>query len=317
MAEEKTKKKKVKTAKKGKRKGSFNLPSKRTLNLAGVGVKPIDLKLAIPGIILILCGAVLVAKYLVSDRLVEMSRAQSETQAVQSELDQLYEEINTYGDLMDRYAHYTYSGMTSEELNRIERTKVVELIQRVIVPQAVIGSWSVRGNELTINITGKTLQEINLIVQSLEKEAIVDFCKVTTAVMNENTTLQNQLNQEAAAAVSVQSQAESGSEGFLDSLSDVAADLEADKEWIESGEYENVVTEETGEQAESETKEVDLSNAPVNANLVVYLINTEYPPREESLDETEENTEETVNEEMPAEEQEPEETESEEEASEE
>lgn len=312
MAEEKTNTKKVKTGKKGKRRGGVNLPSKRTINLAGIGVKRIDPRLAIPGILIILCGAVLIGKYLVSDRLTEMSRAQAEAQQVQSELDALYDEMGSYGDLMDRYAHYTYSGMTSEELNRIERTKVVELIQRVIVPQAVIGSWSVRGNELTINITGKTLQEINLIVQSLEKEVIVDFCKVTTAVMNENTTLVNQMDQAAAAE---QAQNESGAdEGFIGSLSDVADDLAENREWIESGEYENVVTEENGEQPENpETTEVDLANAPVNANLVVYLINAEYPPKGDSIQETEEGAQ--TEGELATEE--PEEPQTEEEASEE
>ena len=48
-------------------------------------------------------------------------------------------------------------------------------------------SWSLTGNELTINMSGESLQQINLIVQQLEAQDLVDFCTVNTANTNDNT----------------------------------------------------------------------------------------------------------------------------------
>ncbi len=75
--------------------------------------------------------------------------------------------------------------MTKEEQERVGRGEVLSLIQRVVLPQAGIDSLTVSGNEMTLNMTGSTLQEINLLVQKLEADPLVDFCNVTTAESNE------------------------------------------------------------------------------------------------------------------------------------
>ena len=75
--------------------------------------------------------------------------------------------------------------MTQEEQTRVARGEVLSLIQRVVLPQAGIDSLSVTDNEMTLNMTGSTLQEINLLVQTLEADPLVDFCTVTTAESSE------------------------------------------------------------------------------------------------------------------------------------
>ena len=162
------------------------LPVKRSVNLAGYGEKPLNLKIAVPGIILIILAAVLLSKFAVVDRLTAMSRAQREAAQLRSELNEAYAEMDSYGDMQDVYAHYTYSDMTAAELSRVERTEVVDLIQRVVVPRAQLGPWSVKDNTLTITVSGGTLQEINKISQLLNQEAVVDFCTVSTAAMSES-----------------------------------------------------------------------------------------------------------------------------------
>lgn len=161
------------------------LPVKRTINLAGAGEKPMNLKIAIPAIILIVLAAALFSKFGVVDRLIAVSRAQGEASKVRQELEQAYAKMASYGELTEKYAHYTYSGMTAEELSRADRIEVIDMISRVIMPQATVDNWTVNGNTLTISITGSTLQEINEIAQQLEAEEIVDFCTVTTAATND------------------------------------------------------------------------------------------------------------------------------------
>ncbi len=55
---------------KAKKPSRGHLPVKRTINLIGINEKPIDIKLAIPGIILILIAAFLIGKFAVADRLI-------------------------------------------------------------------------------------------------------------------------------------------------------------------------------------------------------------------------------------------------------
>jgi hypothetical protein len=183
-------------AKKKKKKMSRrDMPVKRSINLARVGEKPLNLRIAIPAIVLIILGAMALGKFAVLDRLMAVDRAQSEVAALQAELDADYKAMNDVGDLVERYAHYTYSGMTQEELERTDRVKVLKLLQKAIIPKAEVNNWTVSGNLLTLNLMRSNLQEINLLVQDLNGEKLVDYCTVTTATTgNRKGEGQNQVN---------------------------------------------------------------------------------------------------------------------------
>ena len=160
-------------------------PTKRSINLATVGETSIDLKLAIPAIILIVIAAVAFSKFAVVDRMLAASDAEHEVSRLQALVDDGYEEINSYGDLTETYAHYTYSGMTDEELSLTDRIAVMEIIERDVMSEAEVTGWSISGNVVTLPITGITLQHINLIIQKLEEEDMVNYCTVSTAATQE------------------------------------------------------------------------------------------------------------------------------------
>lgn len=173
-----------------KKKGKLRrreMPVKRSINLAVVNEKPFNFRLAIPAIILIILGAIALSKFAVADRLIAMSQAQSEVASLQAELDADYAALKDVNDLTERYAHYTYSGMTQEELSRTDRVKVLQLLQKVIIPQAEVSNWTVSGNLLTLNLNRSSLQDINLLVQELNEHKLVDYCTVTTASAGDRT----------------------------------------------------------------------------------------------------------------------------------
>ena len=178
---------KKKTKKISSRKRRGQMPSKRVINLALQTEKKFRIGLAIPGILLILIAAAAFSKFLVIDRMAEVTAAQNEVHRLQRELDAGYEELSGFDDLAELYAHYTYSGFTPEELARADRVLVLDLIQRVVIPRSKVSNWSLSGNQLNINLTCDTLQEVNLLVQQLEQEELVDFCTVYTANTNDNT----------------------------------------------------------------------------------------------------------------------------------
>lgn len=170
------------TKKSGKAKlRSSQLPTKRSINLAGVGEKPIDLRIAIPATILIVVAAALLSKFAVVDRLVAVAEAEHEVAVLQREVDDGYAKIRSFGELTDRYAHYTYSDMTREEVERVDRLKAIEMMRRVVLPKATVDSWAIVENTLTMTITSSTLQEINGIREELNDEPIVTFVNISTA----------------------------------------------------------------------------------------------------------------------------------------
>lgn len=175
-----TEKKKKSAPARGKRRRG-RMPTKTEINLAVVGEKHINGLIALPAILLIVVAAALFSKFLVIDRMLEVQAAQREVARLQAQLDAGYEELSDYGELADLYAHYTFSGMTKEEQERIDRVELLSLMDRVVLPRVGVDSLTVSGNEMTLSITGSTLQEINLLVQSLEEDPLVDYCTVTTA----------------------------------------------------------------------------------------------------------------------------------------
>ena len=158
------------------------MPSKRTINLAPIGVKKIDLRLAAGGILLILLLASAFGKFLVADRLNAVIRAEGEVTALQSDLQGIYRRVASYGDLEEEYAHYTYSGMTKEELAMADRAEVVRIVQKETGEAARLISWNLSGNLLTLSVAASDLQDINRMVKNLGEFEIVDLCSVTTAV---------------------------------------------------------------------------------------------------------------------------------------
>ena len=48
-------------------------------------------------------------------------------------------------------------------------------------------TWSLSGNILTIEITAKTLDDLNQLAREIEEDPIVDSCSITTANKNQDT----------------------------------------------------------------------------------------------------------------------------------
>ena len=128
-----------------------------------------------------------IGKVAVADRLVQMSEAQSAVSQMQQQVDDITAYIDSFGDLQETYAHYTYQGLTGDELSFLNRPEVLKLMTDIIFPKVMVSSWSVSGNQLSLPVTGENLSDINSLVQELEQEPIVDYCNVMTAVTDGNT----------------------------------------------------------------------------------------------------------------------------------
>jgi hypothetical protein len=153
----------------------------------------------IPGVILILLFAFLISKFFVVDRLVAFNELSSEVSSLQNRLDTANEQIASYSDVEEKYSHYTYSGMTYDELALQNRMDVVNLINKYILNRAQVGSWTITGNEVNIPITGVTFQEIGSIVAEIEEDELVDHCEVIAASTNDDGIVYNSIASDISA----------------------------------------------------------------------------------------------------------------------
>ena len=260
--------------KKQRRRGKKNvgrnrLPVKNTINLAVAGQEKIAVGKAIPGIVLILAAAVLLAKFGVADRFAAMSRASYEVSQMQNKLDETYAALNAFTGLDEEYAHYTTSGMTEQELSLADRPAVIELIERVILPVSPSNSWTLSGNTLSLTVEGESLQQINLLARQIEKEPLVAYCSVNTANMDEITRV---VEVPAGSPVTMETDGSEDNESFEEYLESVA---------------EEVAYSETEDVTEPQTELVEVTNW-VRANIVVYLEN---PPQTDAEVDAEVNAE--------------------------
>ncbi len=166
-------------------------PTKDKINFAEIDITPMKIEVMAPAIVVIIIVACLLSKFLVVDRLIAYNKQAAEVASMESELQAAYDKIDSYSDMEEKYAHYTYSGMTPDEMALQDRVAVVELINKYILTKAEVGAWTITGNEVNIPITGVSFQEVGAIAAELEKDDMVDHCEVVAATTNDNGNVYN------------------------------------------------------------------------------------------------------------------------------
>ena len=157
------------------------VPTKQTINFAQVGIKRTNWKITGPILLVVALLAGAFVKFMVYDRLAAIARLEAEATATQLALTACNERIEQYGELNQIYAHYTYSGMTEEELALVDRIQVMDLIAEVVLPRAKLNEWSLNGNLLSLSVESTTLQGINETAQALLGHPMVGYYEVNTA----------------------------------------------------------------------------------------------------------------------------------------
>ena len=125
-------KKKPAKGKKTRVKGRGRIPTKRSINLILIDEKRINPFKAALGVLLITALAVVFSKYMVLDRLNEMSAAANRASEARMKLQEAESQLEGFGEIEDTYAHYTYAGMTQAELDLVDRNKILDLVSTIL-----------------------------------------------------------------------------------------------------------------------------------------------------------------------------------------
>lgn len=157
------------------------VPSKTSINLVPKKESFFSSKANISKLILGMILAILLLVFFVVRPLVQLSMANAKIKDLQSQLDEANRTIEAKGNIEEEYAHYTTEGMTAEELSRVDRDKVMRLVEKTVGSSGAVKGWEISGNIMTLQVSGASLAELNQIAAALDNEPMVDRCVINTA----------------------------------------------------------------------------------------------------------------------------------------
>ncbi|MBR2547692.1 MAG: hypothetical protein IKF07_05840 [Eubacterium sp.] len=157
------------------------VPTKNYINIVVKKKKVFSLQRNLPLILAIVLIMVVLGKFLVVDRITATLREANRLQTIESEIDDANSKIEQLQAIDDIYAHYTVSGMTEEELGRVDRVKAMKLIDKAFLRGNVSKSWNLTGNTMTLEVNGPSLRELNDLAVELEEKPIVERCVISSA----------------------------------------------------------------------------------------------------------------------------------------
>ena len=162
------------------------MPTKTTINLVPKKEKYLSTK---KGITTAAVGAVIVfalAFLLIVRPIISLAQANARVEDLTAKLDSVNSQITANAEKEDEYAHYTYEGLTKEEMNMVDRVQVMKLVQDALIKGGVAKAWTLSENMMTFDVTGASLSELNQIAAALEQEPIVERCVINTANKGSN-----------------------------------------------------------------------------------------------------------------------------------
>ena len=157
------------------------IPAKNYINVLVKKKQPFSIQKNLPLIIVLVIIFIVLFKFAMFDRLAKIIIDTNKVSTMQEEIADINSKINAMKGVEDQYAHYTTSGMTAEELGRVDRVKAMKLINKQFMRANVCRSWNLTGNVMTLKVNGPSLRELNQTAAELEENDIVERCVISTA----------------------------------------------------------------------------------------------------------------------------------------
>ena len=157
------------------------IPTKNYINVLVKKKQPFSIQKNLPLIIVLVIIFIVLFKFAMFDRLATIIIDTNKVSTMQEEIADINSKINAMKGVEDQYAHYTTSGMTEEELGRVDRVKAMKLINKQFMRANVCRSWNLTGNVMTLKVNGPSLRELNQTAAELEENDIVERCVISTA----------------------------------------------------------------------------------------------------------------------------------------
>ena len=142
-------------------------------------------KKMIPIILILVVAVGVFVKLGVLNQLDKKVAAYSKIAEKQADLDMMQAKLGGYDELYAQYGRYSYGWMDKNEINTIDRTHILKLVETKIMPSAKIKDLAINGDVITLNLSGITLEDTSNIVKVLEQDELVKRVSVYSATAND------------------------------------------------------------------------------------------------------------------------------------
>ena len=138
----------------------------------------------IVGIIVIAVLAGLAAKVGVIDQYQRLSRAQGEYNQVHQQYVTVQDSLQDYDKVLTEYRAYSTDWMQSssddntdgngeQKYVSVSRQVVLDMIENEMMSRGTVTGINILGDNVTVDMTGMTLEQISAMIRSLERQSIV------------------------------------------------------------------------------------------------------------------------------------------------
>lgn len=136
------------------------------------------------GILLIALLAGSVAKFGVIDQYRRLEQAQSDYNRVHTLYRQTQEKLQDYDRVLLEYRTYSMDWISDEQYGfstLVNRQEVLNLIEKEILPRGSLSSLRIDGEQLTLSMSGMTLDEISQMFEDIQQSPIVSAVSLDLA----------------------------------------------------------------------------------------------------------------------------------------
>lgn len=106
---------------------------------------------------------------------------------IQAEHDSYVKELVDYDDVAAEYARYSTGWMTDTERNRVDRNRILEIVEEEIFPKCTVTGLNITENTVTVDVTECTLSTVSDMVAKLYEVEEVVSVKMSSASSEDNT----------------------------------------------------------------------------------------------------------------------------------
>ena len=156
-------------------------PSENSLNVVIKEKAKIPVWKAAVGILLIVAAAAVFSNLCVYRRFLEVDLARAEVSRVQAQHDKYVEYLADYDEVAAEYARYSVGWMSDQEKKRVDRSRILEIVEKELVPTSTVISVNITENTASVQITGCTLTQVSGFVDKILAYEDVASVKMTSA----------------------------------------------------------------------------------------------------------------------------------------
>lgn len=117
----------------------------------------------------------------VLDRLDTVRKLRSSVREDQTRLEEYQDKLKDYAEIEEKYRRYTDTYLTEEEAGLVDRSELLEIIEKQVMTVGECPSITIRGNYVSLIVKVSSLEEVATIKEKLESSGKAKDVTVYTA----------------------------------------------------------------------------------------------------------------------------------------